>query len=64
MRYIFDFTYLSAIWLQFGQNPIGFNVEKVFELDFPELYNQTADDRGAKLKNVSHFSKEIILFIL
>ena len=34
MRNIFRFAYLSAVWLQFGQNSIDTIIEINFALDF------------------------------
>ena len=33
----FSFSYLSAVWLLFGQNPIEIIVDKIFVLDFAKI---------------------------
>ena len=43
MRNIFRFAYLSAVWLQFGQNSIDIIIENNFALDLAFYCNQTDD---------------------
>ena len=33
----FSFAYLSAVWLQFGQNPIEIIVDEIFVIDFAKI---------------------------
>ena len=33
----FSFAYLSAVWLQFGQNPVEKTCLQWFQLDFPQI---------------------------
>ena len=41
---VFSFVYLSAIWLQFGQNSIEIIIDNSFELDFAVIVsNEIAD---------------------
>ena len=33
----FSFAYLSAVWLQFGQNQVEKTCQQWFQLDFPQI---------------------------
>ena len=59
----FCFVYLSAVWLLFGQNPIGIIVDKIFVLDFAKIVTKQLINKQ-KWKFFSHFSKYWILFLL
>ena len=37
MRNIFSFAYLSAVWLQFGQNVVEKTCLQCFQLDFAQI---------------------------
>ena len=42
-KYFFSFAYISAVWLQYGQNPVEKACVQWFQLDFAQIVTQTAD---------------------
>ena len=62
--FFFRFAYLSAVWLQFGQNAIEIIKEINFALDFALIVTKQLTNMQ-NWKNISHFSKYFkILFLL
>ena len=61
--FLLNFAYLSAVPSLFGKNPIEIIVDKIFVLDFAKIVSKQLINQ-ANLKNIYHFSKYQILFLL